>query len=339
MTRTAVHDAARRAAPLDHDMTNEELTQLAKCYYIDGLTQEELAQKFAISRPKVGRLLKRAIEEGIVEIRVRHHPRAVQDLEQELVTRFGIQRAIISVDHKDQDSQRELLAGLVASYLDRVLADGAIVAVGMGRNVSAVSRHAVSTTQRNCSFVSAIGGSYRGGETMNADHICRRLAARFGGESETLYAPALVNDPQLFTALLENDVVRQSLDKARRASIALVGIGDILEDSNMVRMGWFTPEEMAEAKRAGAVGDIMGYDFIDIHGRPATTMLHGRVIGLTLEDLKRIPNVIATASEPTKATGILGALRAGVINTLATTQSIAQTVLSLAQATETASAA
>ncbi|GAA5237925.1 hypothetical protein BMMON2_07470 [Burkholderia mallei] len=92
-------------------MTNEELTQLAKCYYVDGLTQEELAQKFAISRPKVGRLLKRAIEEGIVEIRVRHHPRAVQDLEQELVTRFGIQRAIISVDHKDQDSQRELLAG------------------------------------------------------------------------------------------------------------------------------------------------------------------------------------------------------------------------------------
>ncbi len=315
-------------------MTNDELTQLATCYYIDGQTQEELAQKFAISRPKVGRMLRRAIEEGIVEIRVRHHSRAVQELEQELCARFGIQRAIISVDHKDQDKQRDLLAGLVASYLDRVLADGSIVAVGMGRNVSAVSRHAVSTTPRNCSFVSAIGGSYRGGEAMNADHICRRLAARFGGDSETLYAPALVSDPQLFRALLATDVVQQSLDKARRAAIALVGIGDILEDSNMLRLGWFTPNDMAAAKRAGAVGDIMGYDFIDIHGHPATTLLHDRVIGLTLDDLKRIPNVIATASEPTKATGILGALRAGVIDTLATTQSIAQMVLSLAQATE-----
>jgi DNA-binding transcriptional regulator LsrR (DeoR family) len=317
-------------------MSTDELTQLAKLYYVDGLTQEDLAQKFSISRAKVGRLLKRAEQEGIVEIRVRHHPRATQALEQELVSRFGIQRAIISVDHKDQDSQRELLAGLVASYLDRVLTDGSLVAVGMGRNVSAVSHHAVSTTQRACSFVCAIGGSYRGGEAMNADHISRRLAARFGGDSETLYAPALVNDKQVLDALLTNDTVRQSLSKAQRADIALVGIGDILEDSNMVRMGWFTPEEIAAAKQLGAVGDIMGYDFIDIHGRPTTTLLRGRVIGLTLDDLKRIPNVIAMASEPTKVTGILGALRTGAIDTLATTQSIAQSVLSLAQATDAA---
>jgi DNA-binding transcriptional regulator LsrR (DeoR family) len=99
-------------------------------------------------------------------------------------------------------------------------------------------------------------------------------------------------------------------------------------------MGWFTPEEIAAAKQLGAVGDIMGYDFIDIHGRPTTTLLRGRVIGLTLDDLRRIPNVIAMASEPTKVTGILGALRTGAIDTLATTQSIAQTVLSLAQATD-----
>jgi DNA-binding transcriptional regulator LsrR (DeoR family) len=315
-------------------MSLDELTQLAKLYYVDGLTQEDLAKKFSISRIKVGRLLKRAAEEGIVEIRVRHHPRATQALEQALIDRFGIERAIISVDHNDLDSQRELLAGLVASYLDRVLVDGSLVAVGMGRNVSAVSHHAVSTTQRSSSFVCAIGGSYRGGEAMNADHICRRLASRFGGDSETLYAPAVIHDEQTMRTLLANDTVRQSLNKAQRADIALVGVGDILEDSNMVRMGWFTPEEIASVRALGAVGDIMGYDFIDIHGKPASTPLQGRVIGLTLEDLLRIPNVIAIASEPTKVTGILGALRTGAINTLATTQSIAQMVLSLAQATE-----
>ena len=315
-------------------MSLEELTQLATLYYVDGLTQEDLAKRFSISRIKVGRLLKRAAEEGIVEIRVRHHPRATQALEQALMDRFGIQRAIISVDHNDLDSQRELLAGLVASYLDRVITDGSLVAVGMGRNVSAVSHHAVSTTQRSSSFICAIGGSYRGGEAMNADHICRRLASRFGGESETLYAPAVINDEHAMRSLLANDTVRQSLNKAQRADIALVGVGDILEDSNMVRMGWFTSEEIASVRALGAVGDIMGYDFVDIHGQPASTPLQGRVIGLTLADLRRIPNVIAIASEPTKVTGILGALRTGAINTLATTQSIAQTVLSLAQATE-----
>lgn len=319
-------------------MTPDQLTQLAKLYYIDEMTQEDLAERYSISRIKVGRLLKRAVKEGLVEIKVRlrHPPEQTQAVEQALINRFGIRHAIISVDHKDLDRQRELLAGLVAAHLDETLADTSIVAVGMGRNISAVPNHVVSAQRRNCTFVCAIGGSYRGGEAMNADHICRHLAHRFGGNSVTLYAPAMVDSEPARAELLRNDTVRQSLSQAQKADIALVGVGDILEDSNMVRMGWFTSEEISAVRSLGAVGDIMGYDFIDIHGRPANTPIAGRVIGLTLEDLRRIPNVIAMASEPTKVTGILGALRTGAINTLATTQSIAQTVLSLAQATDTA---
>lgn len=313
-------------------MTDSDLAKLATLYYIDGCTQEELSKSFGISRATVGRLLRKAQEEGIVEIRVRPHAAFASDLERQLIDRFGIRRALIAVDHKDVDKQRELLAGLVASELDRILMDGSIVAVGMGRNLSSVSEHAMSTTRRQCTFVSAIGGSYRGGQAMNADHIARRLAARFGGESESLYAPALVKDPLFRQALLENETVRYTLDKARRADIALIGIGDVSEDSNMVRMGWFTVEEITEAKRNGTVGDMMGYDFIDIHGQPAMTPIQGRVVGLNRQDLQRIPNVIAVAAESSKVNGILGALRTGTIKTLATTASNATAVLQLDEA-------
>ena len=319
-------------------MYKEELARIATLYYIDGLTQEELSRMFSISRATVGRMLRRALQEGIVEIRVRPNNAYAADLERALVERFGIQRALISVDHKDQDKQRELLAGLVASYLDRELVDGSIVAVGMGRNVSAVSAHAMSATQRQCTFVSAIGGSYRGGQTMNADHIARRLAARFGGECESLYAPALVEDPEFRRRLIENDTVRHTLDKARRADIALIGVGDMSEDSNIVRMGWFSTREIAQAKMTGTVGDVMGYDFIDIRGTPSAMAMQGRVIGLSLPDLRKIPNVIAVAAEPTKVSGILGALNAGVINTLATTASNAMSVLNFAEALQNAGA-
>lgn len=302
---------------------------MATLYYVDGETQDALSQRFGISRATVGRMLKRAQEIGIVEIRVQHHPALTVDLERELIRRFGIQRALLSVDHADADKQRAILAGLVAAWLDKHLHDGAIVAVGMGRNVSAVSEHALPASRRNATFVCAIGGSYRGGQTMNPDHICRRLAARFGGDSETLYAPALAADPALRAALLANDTVRQTLDKARRADIALVGVGDISEDSNMVRMGWFSKQEIAQARRNGTVGDVMGYDFIDIHGQPAMTPIQGRVVGLDAGDLKQIPNVIAIASESAKVTAILGALRTGVIDTLATTASNAMAVLAL----------
>ena len=101
----------------------------------------------------------------------------------------------------------------------------------------------------------------------------------------------------------------------------------------MVRMGWFTAAEIAEAKRTGTVGDVLGYDFIDLQGRPAMTPLQGRVIGLHSEDLRRIPNVIAIAAETAKVTATLGALRTGVIDTLATTASNAMAVLHLDEAT------
>ncbi|WP_293910504.1 sugar-binding transcriptional regulator [Deinococcus sp.] len=310
----------------------DELTTLATLYYVDGLTQEELSKRFGVSRATIGRLLKRAQEEGIVEIRVRQSPKVADELERALISRFGVMRALLTPDHTDPEKQRGMLASLVAGFLDKNLQDGMIVAVGMGRNINAVSDHAISTVARDCSFVCAIGGSSQGGEAMNPDHICRRLAAQFGGESETLYAPALVGDRATVEQLVKNGTVRQTLDKARRADLALVGVGDMSADSNMVRMGWFTPSELAEAKRIGTVGDLMGYDFLDIHGRTAATPIQGRVVGLSVADLRRIPNVIAMASEPSKVTAILGALRTGAINTLATSVSNATTLLQMDEA-------
>lgn len=309
------------------------MTEIAALYYVQGETQEVIANRLGLSRVRVGRLLKRAQAEGIVDVRVRQHPAVSAEIEQELKRRFGIKRALIALDHADTDEQRSAVASLVADHLSRSLTEGQIVAVGMGRNVGAVAENVFGAESLDVSFVCAIGGSLRAGEYMNPDHICRRLASKFGGDSETLYAPALVQNSDLRNALYENPTVRQTLDRARRADIALIGVGDVSENSNMVRMGWFTAQEIAESRLSGTVGDIMGYDFIDIDGRPSATPMQGRVIGLNIQDLIRIPDVVAIASENTKAVGILGALRTGVIDTLATSATNAHTIIRLDEAT------
>lgn len=311
----------------------DQMTEVAMLYYLESVTQEAIAKRFDLSRAKVSRLLKRARDEGIVEVRVLQHPAMNNELERALVERFKLDRALIAVDHSEPDTQRSAVASLVANYLNKTLSDGMIVAVGMGRNVGAVADNVFLPVTRNCTFVCAIGGSLKAGEYMNPDHICRRLALRFGGESESLYAPALVANPELRGVLINNDTVRSTLDRARRADIALIGIGDMSENSNMVRMGWFSPQEIAQARLSGTVGDMMGYDFIDIHGQPAVNAIQGRVIGLTVQELFRIPDVVAIASENTKAAATLGALRSGVINTLATTVTNAHTILALDDAT------
>lgn len=310
----------------------ELLTEIAIAYYRDEVTQEEIAQKFGISRIKVGRLLKRAREEGIVEINVRYHPVFSTQLEKQMIERFSISRALIALDHPDEEEQRRLVAGQVSSYLAAILKDNMVVTVGQGRNVAAVAEYTNTIQPRDCRFICGIGGTHRPGDVINADHISRLLAKKFGGSSETLYAPAYVENPEVKSFLMGNSTIKETLDRARKADIALVGIGDMNENSYMVKLGWFTPQEINDASlNQGVIGDIAGYDFFNIQGTHVNTVMDNRVIGLSVDELQNIPCVIAIASESTKAMAILGALRTGAIDIIATNASNIRTVLSMIQ--------
>lgn len=311
---------------------NELLTEIAVAYYQDEITQEEIAKKFGISRIKVGRLLKRAKEEGIVEITVRYHPVFSTRLEQQMLERFPISRALIALDYQDEEEQRRQVAALVSGYLAMSLKDDTVLAVGQGRNVAAIADHIGSVAQKNCRFICGIGGTHRPGDAINADHISRRLAKKFGGSSETLYAPAYVENRALKDAFMQNGTIKETLDRARKADVALVGIGDMNENSYMVKLGWFTPHEIIDASlNQGVIGDIAGYDFFNAQGQHVDTVMNDRVIGLSIDELRKIPCVIAIASENTKALAILGALRTGAIDIIATSALNIRTILNMSQ--------
>ncbi|UGA56990.1 sugar-binding transcriptional regulator [Vibrio sp. VB16] len=312
------------------DQSTDLLTEMSVAYYQDGATQEEISKKFTISRAKVGRMLKQARDEGIVEITVKYHPVFSAKIEQRLIERFGVKRALVALDQPSVEQQRLQVAGLVSNYLSTTLKDGMVVTVGQGRNVSAVAHHVGVITPRDCKFVCGIGGIHPRGGMYNADHICRQLAKKYGGSSETLYAPAYAENKEQKLAFMENTTVKQTLDLARKADVSLVGIGDMSENSYMVDLGWFTAEEVVQSRLLqGVVGDFAGYDFFDIHGDTAQTVMSDRVIGLSMKEFKPIAEVIAIAAENSKPLALLGALRTGVVDVIATSVSNALTVLNL----------
>lgn len=316
----------------DDKQENEILTEIAVAYYEHDQTQEAIAKRFGISRIKVGRLLKKARSEGIVEINVKYHPIFSSKIEQQFVNSFGIKRALIAIDHQDEEEQRRQVASLVTNYLSGVLKNGMTVAVGQGRNVAAVASHVGIFPEKQCKFICGIGGTLRNGEIIDADHISRNLARKFNATSETLYAPAYVENRELKKAFLQNRVIKETLERASKADIALVGIGDMNENSYMVQLGWFTPQEIMNASlNQGVIGEIAGYGFFDIQGNTIDTVMNDRVIGLSIEELRNIPCVIAIASENTKAMAILGALRSGVVDIIATSASNARMVLNFLQ--------
>ena len=168
----------------------ELLTEIAVAYYCDEITQEEIANKFGFSRIKVGRLLKRAKEEGIVEISVRYHPVFSTQLEKQLKERFPISRALIALDHQDEEEQRRQVASLVSAHLNNVLKDNVVVAVGQGRNVASVAEFSGTIQGRDCRFICGIGGTHRPGDVIKGDHISRLPGEEFGGGRGSPGSPA-----------------------------------------------------------------------------------------------------------------------------------------------------
>ncbi|MFV0430691.1 MAG: sugar-binding transcriptional regulator [Alphaproteobacteria bacterium] len=301
------------------DFAHEMIVEIASLYYSEGLTQNELSDKFNVSRATIGRILRKAQEDGVVSITVQHHPTSVLELEKKLKKYFNIDRVIVAPFIEDNEMQRQSAASLASQYLDNILQDDMTLAIGAGRNVAQIATYKFIRRPVNALFISASGGTIQANDdNSNADYICRTFAAKYQARSEALYAPAYVADEKLREEIKRLNVIMHTLEKVRHADIAVIGIGDVSQDSYMVRMGWFEPEEIQQARKLGTVGDMMGYDFFDIQGDLVNIPIQGRVIGLSMQELADIPNVIAVAAERNKSVAILGALRSGVINTLIT---------------------
>ena len=163
---------------------------------------------------------------------------------------------------------------------------------------------------------------------VNPNEICRRLAEAFAGTPEVLYAPAYAETPAVRDAFINHDDVRDVLERARAANVALIGIGNANDDSAVVRMGCFSVAEMRRLRDRGAVGDILG-SFFDADGHAVVDGIGDRVVAIERADLEGIKCVVAICSERDKGDAVLGALRSGMVNVLVTNLSTARTVLEL----------
>ena len=120
-------DAARRKL----------LYKIAMAYYEDDLTQEQIAQRFGLSRVKVSRLLRQARDEQIVRISIPPLD-AKPDLERQLEARYGLDEAVIvtPVAYDTGTLTRELGAA-AAQYLLRCLQGAEIVGISWGTTLRA----------------------------------------------------------------------------------------------------------------------------------------------------------------------------------------------------------
>lgn len=115
----------------------------------------------------------------------------------------------------------------------------------------------------------------------------------------------------------------------RNIDYALVGIADISLDSSLSSWaGYLTENKKKELIKKGAVGYLCGY-FLDKNGNLLPDSINDKIVGISFENLKKVPHVIAVAGGVDKSHAIYAALKGKLIHCLITDSRIAEKLLAI----------
>lgn len=312
---------------------HELLARVASLYYEEELTQNEIAARLGLSRVKIYRLLKQAKDEQVVQVVINWPIRRDARLERELCSRLGLREALVlQAAPGDAAGDTPLglhqLGQLAARYLEQTLQDGTTLAVCLGRSTYETIAAIRPGFRARVQVAPALGSMPFAMREMDSGALARMLAHKLGGEVLDLSAPAMADSVADAEVLRNQRDIRRVLDLARRADVALLGVGNLdPARSGFLKGGFLTAERMAALAAEGAVGDMGGHIF-DLDGRLHDRQYDERIIGVTLDDLKHIPKTIVVAAGPEKRDAILGALHTGAVTVLVTDDRTADAVLS-----------
>jgi DNA-binding transcriptional regulator LsrR (DeoR family) len=317
-------DVMTLPAPRDPEL----LAKAARLYFLDDRSQDDVASILGTTRSNVSRMVRQARDLGIVEIRIVDPAQRDQQLERTLRDRYHLADARVLEVGPDT----EVLGGvgrLAARWLDEMLRDGQVVALSWGQSLQAMVR-AVDLTRRDVEVVQLVGGLSALDSGVTGQELVRDLSERIGARHRYLHAPALFGSAEALTLLLREQAIAGALDAAKRADMAMVGIGaaGIGSSGALLDALALSPAERATFDAAGAVGDVCGR-FYDLSGQEVSSVVNQRVLAVTLDDLRSIPTVAGIAAGREKALGILGALHGQIIDVLICDQQAARAVLRL----------
>lgn len=164
------------------------LLKVARWYYIDDLSQDEIAARLGQSRSSVSRLLKQARERRVVRFQVGHPLERAMALEKALVDRYDIQEARVCIPNLDQSSLDVVAEGAAEVMVDRTQ-DATVVSVSNGTTVSAVIARMPKVNRPDCCVVQMIGVLGKANRLADSPEVTRRLAETLDCDYRLMPAP------------------------------------------------------------------------------------------------------------------------------------------------------
>ena len=313
---------------MNSNMEFELLLQVARLYYEDDQNQDQIAETLGISRSKISRLLTEARREGIVQITIVDPLSSHTQLEQALAKNFGLNQAIVVAGvMPSEEMRRKRIGQAAARYLETTLVEGDRIGIASGRTLYALATALSGRRRLQVDVIPLIGGLGRVPACFQSNELARMVAETLGGAWRVLYVPAVLENRAARQSMFTHDHVQEIMDSWKDLTVAIIGIANPLSPSGTQTL-FANFLDQATQKRLleqGATGGIC-VRYIDAQGGQCHE-LSDRVIGIDLDQLRRVPRVIGVAGGLEKVEAILATLRGQYVNALITDEETARALL------------
>lgn len=305
------------------------MVDIARLYYREQMTQSQIAKRLHVSRSLVSKLLVRSREIGLVEIVIHEDKiRPYQDLEDRLKHLFAL-KEVICVDPQEGESSDDSIAIHAGKYLASRFASAKSVAVSGGRTMYNVAKQFMpSVALDHLTFVPMVGGIHDELWELQANTVCEYFASHCNATSLPLHAPVIVDSAEAKNILIEQRFIKATLNQAKNADIAVVGIGTGKRYFEIANKYLPSEQHLTEKMRREIQGDMI-FNLFDKNGKLIDCPWNHSTISLSLEDMKHIPEVIGIAGDSEKARAIYIAIQNKYLNSLIITADLGQQILKL----------
>ena len=301
------------------------LGRIASLHYTHGLTHQKIADLLGLSRVQVTRLLAKAREEGVVEIRVHSDESIFPEVQMGLATKFNLKQAWVAPSFDDFELSMDAVGAVGAEFLRSYLQPGDVVAVGLSVTLDHIVPH-LRGFEIDTTFVPALGSRPTGNSVVNPHEVASDLAEVVGGKTRHLPAPFIMASVESAEMMKKEPDVRSTLAMAKAARLGLYGIGGVAPGSGPLIEEIGPTGELERLVSQGAVGDISGIYF-DNKGNYVPSAIEKRIISLNLEEIYNLPDRAVVALGQNKVPAIAAAARSGMITHLITDLDTAENLL------------
>lgn len=305
------------------------ISKAARLHHIQGKRQAEIAADMGVSQASVSRFLALAEELGIVRTIVVPPEGLYPDLEEGLAAVYGLQAAYVVDISARENGLEQVLGAASAQCLSKELSGGPVLGLtSWSTTLRAMAGQMEPRTGSGIERVVEMLGDLGSPRLQHEAALATQQVARaLDAEPVFLRTPGVMPSAELRKIALGDAHVQAALRLLDQVDIAFVGVGPAdfhgpLEEGD----NFFTAQQLAEVRDAGAVGQLH-QRFIDAEGNAVPTALDELVVGITLEQLRRVKRKIVVAGGVAKHTSLAAALAGKWIDVLVTDVNSANALL------------